>query len=185
MTASITALKEAKKQLRNANRKFKSWSAQPTFGPEGEYTSNSLKAGVDAILIDLSALSKSDAKIIKITTHQERTNLTNLTTKLAQLLPSENGAQIAAHLDALKVSLRPYNLRFTAERSEEFFNNCDELQRRATELSVKTTEIEASLESAQSIIEESKKARKLTTISPQEFQSLKSLFLKSLLSSAQ
>lgn len=154
MTASITLLREAKKELSAANRTLKQWKESSLFGQEGEYTSNSLKAGIDAILTDLSALLKSDAKLIKETTLQERQGLSSAITKLTGAITAQNGSHIATHLDSLKLSLRPYNLRASTERKEEFLDHCDELQRKATELSIKTKEIESLFSNIESITEE-------------------------------
>ncbi len=154
MTASITLLKEAKKELSTANRSLKQWKESSSFGQEGEYTSNSLKAGIDAILTDLSALLKSDAKLIKETTLQERQGLSSAITKLTGAITARNGSHISVHLDSLKLLLRPYNLRASTERKEEFLEHCDELQRKATELSIKTKEIESLFSNIESITEE-------------------------------
>ena len=142
MTASITLLKEAKKELNAANKALKQWKDPSSFGQEGEYTSNSLKAGVDAILTDLSVLLRNDARIIKETVLQERQSLSSTISKLTGAITAQNGAHIAVYLDSLKLLLRPYNLRASAERKEELIDHCDELQRKATELSIKTTETE-------------------------------------------
>jgi len=154
MTASITLLKEAKKELSAANKTLKQWKDSSPFGQENEYTSNSLKAGIDAILTDLSALLRSDTKIIKETVLQERQSLSNTISKLTGAIAAQNGAQIAAHLDSLKTLLRPYNLRASTERKEEFLDHCDELQRKATELSIKTKETESLFSEIESITEE-------------------------------
>lgn len=154
MTASITLLKEAKKELSTANKALKQWKDPNLFGQEGEYTSNSLKAGVDAILTDLSGLLRSDSKVTKETTLQERTSLSNTITKLSSAIDSENGSSIATQLDALKILLRPYNLRASTERKEEFLDHCDELQRKATEVSIKTGETETLLSQLKATIEE-------------------------------
>ncbi|WP_415844435.1 hypothetical protein ACMYUJ_14890 [Stutzerimonas zhaodongensis] len=159
MTASISLLKDNKKDLNAANKTLKQWKASGTFGQEDEYTSNSLKAGVDATLTDLSALLRSDAKLIKETTLLERQALASATTKLSNAIVSENGSSIAAQLDVLKQLLRPYNLRASNERKEEFLEHCDELQRKATEISIKTRETEVLVLQLETAIEETESKR--------------------------
>jgi hypothetical protein len=156
MTASIASLREGKKQLRIANKTLKTWKPETNFGPEGEYAGNSLKSGVDAILVDLSSFLQTDTKLIKDTTHQERTSLANTITKLSDAITLKNGSQIATHIDEMKALLRPYNLRTSPERTNEFISHCDHLQRRATELSITIQNSEDTLAHLNEIIETSR-----------------------------
>lgn len=171
MTASITLLKEAKKELNAANKALKQWKVPSSFGQEGEYTSNSLKAGVDAILTDLSVLLRNDARIIKETVLQERQSLSSTISKLTGAITAQNGAHIAVYLDSLKLLLRPYNLRASAERKEELIDHCDELQRKATELSIKTTETERLLSDIESIAEQTNNKSQLLQTRISELES--------------
>jgi len=92
------------------------------FGPEEEYTAKSLKAGLNAVLSDIRALTKAHAKFVRLSTHRERSRIANVLNQINSNLGGQNYPSVATDLDELKSIVRQYNFR-TSSESEEILND--------------------------------------------------------------
>ena len=78
-TTSITQLRERRDELRKSLRGIKvSQYVGEKYGKEQEYVANGVVAGIEAILVDVSALTSATSKFIQKSTHKERTDLVNI-----------------------------------------------------------------------------------------------------------
>ena len=98
-----------------------------TFGSENEYEYKSLIGGIEALLTDISALLKSQTRFIKISTYSERTLFISYLQNIKTYIDSPGN--LYAQVDALKILLRNYNIRFFEDRFIEFEKEIDETRR--------------------------------------------------------
>lgn len=88
------------------------------FGSENEYTAESLKAGLKAILSDVRALTKAHAEFVRLSTYQERCDIESLLDQINNNLVGKNYLDMATNLDRLKSIVRQYNFRTSSESEE-------------------------------------------------------------------
>lgn len=135
--ASVVTFKEKKSDIKSALKKSKSWTInQDRFGVEKEYTGAMLRAGVGSIVVDLDALVRSEMQFVKCTTAQERQQLNAMLDVLTTSMAAEDGGEIAASIDDVKIFLRNLNIRNSEDRYHTFIGGIDELQLKSTKLSL-------------------------------------------------
>lgn len=103
-----------------------------TYGSENEYSYRGLIGGIDSLLTDLSTLTQYQNKFLKLSTYQERTAIhTDLKNILTYI---ENPGQLYAHIDALKIKIRNYNIRSFSENQIQFEKEIDGIRKIKLEL---------------------------------------------------
>jgi len=125
------------------------------FGSESEYSIIGLIGGVKNILTDISYLIKAHNVFIKLSTYTERNN--NIIPNLSNLntyLQNAQHPQIAATLDALKVTLRGYNLRSDRDRYLEFSNEVDNLRKTALSLETAISDVKGKVTESEIVHQE-------------------------------
>lgn len=110
-----------------------------TFGDENEYNFKGLIAGIEALLTDLSTLTKTPNKFVKISTSAERTNIIGYLNRIETYF--ESPANYLSQFEALKVLLRGYSVRNFSERQIEFESELEETLRIKLQLQQELVEI--------------------------------------------
>src|SRR6185369_15232156 len=105
--------------------------AANTYGQENEYTAKGLIAGVEAIMIDISAVIRKPTHLIKMTTAAERNELVTILTTLHTYVTQGSLPNIATQVDKIKPIIRGLNVRYSHERLDEFNEYIDDLQKRS------------------------------------------------------
>lgn len=88
------------------------------FGGENEYSQKGLIGGIEALLTDISTLTKATRKFVKISTSAERKNIVAYLTRINTYFNSPQN--YLPQFEALKILLRGYNVRNFSERQIEF-----------------------------------------------------------------
>ena len=135
-TTSITQLRTHRDELRKSLRGIKvSRYAGEEFGNEQEYVAKGVVAGIEAMLVDISALTGSTAKFIQKSTHSERTQLVTFLANLNSYTENKDLQSMAVTIDQIKPILRNFGIRHTTERKDAFVDHINDLQKSATSLS--------------------------------------------------
>ena len=85
------------------------------YGPEREYTPQSLKAGIQALLADISGLVKAHNKFVQLSNLNERNVIRDYLANIKTYLDNSDYVNAAGHLDLLKPIIRNYNVRGSLE----------------------------------------------------------------------
>ena len=102
------------------------------YGPEQEYTHQTLLDRLTSILTDLKTLTENPVYFLDLSTHQERTNIhSHLQNCLANL---SNPEQLEKEIAAIKQVVRPFNIRHTQERFQVANNKLTELDQALSKL---------------------------------------------------
>lgn len=134
-TASITQLRTHRDELRKSLRGIKvSQYAGEEFGNEQEYVAKGVVAGIEAMLVDISALTGSTAKFIQNSTHSERTELVRFLANLNSYTKDKDLQSMAVTIDEIKPILRNFGIRNTTERKDAFIDHINDLQKSASNL---------------------------------------------------
>lgn len=159
-TPTITKLRELRDGIREEVKRIKitDYSAT-TYGPEKEYTIRGVIAGINALMLDVSALCKDSSVLIRLSTATERNTLVSDLTNMLSYLQSRNIESVVTIIDKLKVMLRNYNVRSSSDREDEFVAYIDELTKKSLHLNQEIQniteakeELQVSNESADEII---------------------------------
>lgn len=105
------------------------------YGNEQEYVAKGIVAGVEAILVDISALTKATSKFIQKSTHAERTQLVQILGNLNSYAVNKDLQSMAVTIDQIKPILRSIGVRHTNERQTVFEEHINDLQKNASNLS--------------------------------------------------
>lgn len=131
-TQSIDQIRTLRDEIRTSVKGIKaSHFKEQKFGPEQEYTARGIKGGVEATLLDLTALTKSTAKFIQVSTHGERSSLISDLSQLNTYLINKDLAATCTHLDNVKITLRSWGIRNSFERQEVMEEHVNTLQKKA------------------------------------------------------
>jgi len=143
-TPTITQLREHRDNIRKSLRSIKvsQYSGQK-FGNEEEYVAKGVVAGVEAILVDISALTKATAKFIQKSTHAERKQLVQHLTNLNTYVINKDLQSIAVTIDNIKPILRNIGIRHADERKDAFDEYINELQKKASSITQHINDVEA------------------------------------------
>lgn len=96
------------------------------YGSENEYTFKTLISGIEALLTDISALTRYPSKFAKISTYSERSSIHSNLTRIETFL--ESPVNYIPQFEALKIQLRSFNVRYFADRQVEFENEIEEVR---------------------------------------------------------
>ena len=121
------------------------------YGPEEEYTPQSLKAGIQAILADIFGLVKAHNKFVQLSNLEERNSIHSHLSNISTYLDDSNYVDVAVQLDALKLIIRNYNVRGSSETQNA-------LEERINQLSVECGTIEENINTTERIKRESEQA---------------------------
>lgn len=98
-----------------------------TFGHENEYSAQTLKAGIEAILGDIKVLLKVPDEFVRLSNYAERTEICTKLNELHGCLTQPDYPQVAIILDALKIIMRSYSVRGSNESQESVIENVNKL----------------------------------------------------------
>ncbi len=135
------------------------------YGPEQEYTAQSLKAGIAAILTDVSGLVKAHNKFVQLSTYSERRTINSKLEEMIGALTNSNYSDAANHLDVLKPILRGYRSRSSSETQ-------DVLEERVNRLNSKCSMLEENIDTTEKIKERAEKAKENLQSSEKKLESL-------------
>jgi hypothetical protein len=113
------------------------------YGNEEEYVAKGIVAGIEAILIDISALTGATSKFIQRSTYAERTQLVQHLSSLSSHVSDKNLQQLALIIDDIKPVLRNIGIRHSNERKDVFDDHINDLQKNASDLSTHITDVAA------------------------------------------
>lgn len=153
---TITQIREKRDSIRKQIKEvdFSDYSSD-TYGGENEYNFKGLIGGIEALLTDISTLSRAPKKFIKISTNGERKNIVNYLTRINTYFATPTN--YLAQFEALKVLLRGYNLRSFSERQIEFESEIEETRKIKLQLQqelVEVKKIKESINENNTIVEE-------------------------------
>lgn len=165
---SINQIREKRDEIREKIKEvdFSDFDSD-TFGGENEYNFKGLIGGIEALLTDISTLSRAPKKFIKISTSTERKNIVSYLTRIETYF--DTPTNYLAQFELLKVLLRGYNIRSFSERQIEFENEIEETRKIKLQLQQELVEVkkikESITESNTSIEEKNEEStNKLTEI---------------------
>ena len=145
ITQIRTVRDEIREKIKSAD---KNSFADTKFGGEQEYTFKGLLGGISALLTDISSLTKSPNRFVKLSTHGERSVILQHLTRINSYFDSPSN--YIPQFEALKVLLRGYGIRNYSERQlvfEEEVSNVLKLKLKLEEeiksISTLKSEIEA------------------------------------------
>ena len=141
-TPTIDQLNTLKGETREKRKTIKiSDYLNEKYGGEDEYTIKSIVSGLDGLLTDLSTLLKAPAKFLKVSSYDERRTLVSSLTDLNAYLDAQDIEEIATQIDSLKPLISKYNMRHDIERFQEFDDYLDNLQKQATNLTLRIEQL--------------------------------------------
>ncbi len=135
------------------------------YGPEKEYAAQSLKAGIAAILTDISGLVKAHNKFVQLSTYSERQTINSRLEEMIGALTNSNYSDAANHLDELKIIVRSYGVRGTSETQKV-------LEERANQLNAKCSVAEENVNTTEKIRERAEQAEGQLQSSEEKMESL-------------
>lgn len=134
-TPTITQLRELRDSISKARKTIKPKEhSDQKYGNENEFTAKGVLAGLDALTTDLSALLRAPNRFLQVSTYHERTNLVQHFKNIKTHITNKDINNLAVTLDQTKSLIRPYGVRESSERKEEFLNHIDEIQRKCESL---------------------------------------------------
>ena len=169
--ATINQIRDKRDSLREKIKDADfSTNGSQTYGGENEYNFKGLVGGIEALLTDLSTLTKAPRKFVKLSTSLERTNIVNFLTEIEIYFDSPQN--YLSQFEGLKTLLRGYNVRSFSERQIEFESEIEETRKIKLQLQqelVEVKKIREEIESNNSTIDENVEntATKLTEIESQ------------------
>lgn len=97
------------------------------YGSENEYTFRGLIGGIEALLTDISTLTRYPSKFVKISTYSERNGIFSYLSSIETYL--ESPVNYIPQFEALKTLLRSYNVRYFSDRQVEFESEIEEVRK--------------------------------------------------------
>ena len=142
-TQTIQQISDQIKQVEQALQSFAPGQHEgKCYGSEGEYTPQSLKAGIKAILTDLRGLVKAHNKFVQLSNHGERNTIHDCLANIVSLLTQENYSDVADYLDSLKSIIRTYGIRGSSETQSALEERANRLNAQCSVVEEKINEIE-------------------------------------------
>lgn len=143
-TQTITDIEYAVANVENSLTTFVAQEYEgKKFGGEKEYTAESLKAGIKAVLSDIKALVRVPGNFVRLSTHGERRDITTVLGEIKSGLDSPDYGSVAHTLDKLKVLIRPYRVRGSKESQEVVTENVNKLIGMASHFEENLNEVES------------------------------------------
>lgn len=188
-TQTIQQIKEQIDQAKQALKDFvPKEHKEERYGPEQEYTPQSLKAGLQAVLADFRGLVKAHNKFIQISTYDERNTICNHLANIINSLENEDYGNTATFLDLLKLAIRNYSTRGSSETqeileervnrlsaqcsvAEEYIDATEKIQERAEQVEEKLQSTEEKIENFDNtLIELKEKSEQILNLQSQSEQ---------------
>jgi len=147
------------------------WSQFPDqkFGNESEYTYKGLLGGLQSMLTDMSTLVNNPDVFVQKTTYQDRTTIRDQLSNCHSYL--ESPGNLYVYVDALKVALRPFQLRYSKLRAVEFSKEIDVLVRKGREVEALLEDIKVKKAEADALVESAGEDKDTIVEKLQEFES--------------
>ena len=123
------------------------------YGQEDEYEAKSIKVGIEAILNDITALTKSPNRCIQKTTFDERTLLNDHLNDIDIYIEQSDLEALAKSINKIKPILRNAGVRYWDERLEAFDESTTAQQKKTSELSENIESFDETLKKATTILE--------------------------------
>lgn len=138
-----------------------------TYGSENEYTFKGLIGGIEALLTDISTLTRYPSKFAKFSTYSERSSIQSNLTRIETYL--ESPVNYIPQFEALKILLRSFNVRYFSDRQVEFESEIEEVRKIKLQLQqvlVDSKQLKDDIDESNSSLEEKleKTTEKLTEI---------------------
>jgi len=152
---TITKIREYRDSIREQIKEINFSEFDSEYGGENEFNFRGLIGGIEALLTDISTLTKAPKKFIKISTHSERNNIITYLTEIDSYL--ESPEDYLSEFESLKVLLRSFNVRNFSERQIEFETEVEETRKIKIQLQqelLDVKEIRKEIEENNSKIEE-------------------------------
>ncbi len=139
---SIAEIREHKDKIKASLRGFRTSSFNDRYGSEEEYTAQGIRAGIESILTDVTALTKAPENFVQKSTSEERRQIATCLENINSYIENENPYGLAAAIDEIKPILRNTGIRYTDERMDAFEEHINNLQKRASSLSQHISDFE-------------------------------------------
>lgn len=125
---SINEIREKRDEIRERIKELnlEDFNDQ-TYGDEDEYTFKGLVGGIEAMLTDISTLTKHPSKFVRISTYNERNTIHSQLSRIEIYL--KNPGQYISSFEGLKTLLRSFNVRSFSERQVEFESEIQEVRK--------------------------------------------------------
>ena len=142
-TQTIQEISDQIKQVEQALQNFAVGQHEgETYGSEGEYTPQSLKGGIKAILTDLRGLVKAHNRFVQCSNYNERNSINDSLVNLASLLTQEDYSGAAGYLDKLKPTIRNFSIRGSSETKNALEERANRLNDQCSLVEEQLNEIE-------------------------------------------
>lgn len=153
---SVNQIRERRDSIREKIKdlNLKDYSSNK-YGSEDEYNFRGLIGGIEALLTDISSLTRYPSKFVKISTYKERNNIHTYLTQIETYL--ESPVNYLPQFEALKVLLRNYNVRYFSDRQVEFEKEIEEVRKIKLQLQqvlVDSKELNENIEESNSTLSE-------------------------------
>lgn len=164
---TINQIREIRESIREEIKSLNLNHYEKTnYGNENEYTFKGIITDLDALLTDISTLTRYQSKFVKISTYSERNSIYSNLSRIYDYLESPDS--FIPQFEALKIQIRAYNIRNISERQLEFEKEIEEVRKiklQLQQLLVKSKEINDDINENSVSIEE-------------EFETIKENFTK-------
>ncbi len=118
---TIQEIKTLRISIREKIKNLTEYSKE-NFGSEQEYTHKGIIGGIEALLIDLSTLTKAKNKFIQISSYNERKDIVRYLTSILDNI--DYPEYLIKNFEDLKILLRNFGVRNFSERQLEFDEEC-------------------------------------------------------------
>ena len=165
-TQTIQQIEEQANQAEQALKNFiPRHHKEETYGPEQEYTPQSLKSDIKAVLADIRGLVKAHNRFVQLSTHDERSSIYSYLADIVSSLNNEDYNGTANYLEELKLIIRNYNVRGSSGTQEI-------LEERANKLAAQCSIAEENIDTTEKIRE---KAEQKLIVTEEKLDSLDGL----------
>lgn len=130
---SIDRIREKRDSIRESikNINYRDYKSL-RYGSEEEYTFKGLIGGIEALLTDISTLTKYPSKFVKTSTYNERLDIQNYLSRIELYI--DTPIHYITQFESLKALLRNYRIRDSSDRQVEFEAEIEEVRRVKLEL---------------------------------------------------
>lgn len=150
---TIQEIKNLRDSIRERIKSILDYS-KDNFGNEHEYTHKGIIGGIEALLIDLSTLTKAKNKFIQLSCFDERRQIIQHLTIIRDNI--EYPQNFLVHFEALKLLLRSFGVRNFSDRQIEFDTECQNVLKLKIQFEEELKEVRAI---KSKIVAEEKKVR--------------------------
>ena len=167
---TIEQIKEQADQVTKALKGFiPSRHEEKNYNYDYEYTAQSLKAGINAILTDIRGLIRAHNKFLKLSTFRERSQISISLRRISSSLDSKEYSDAIENLETLKTLIRGYNVRGSSETKDVY-------EKRFAQINSELVDAEENLNKIKGIKETAEQQeQQLQSIKEQQEQRLRSI----------